>query len=135
MAPSTLTTVVWASPHNPTTEQLESLKEEFSRVEFLKEIDPELFDEICNSPSDAIGLGKLAEKLCKEMAGKAIAQPAGSPAFQCALGKEIESRRNLSLPTPTIIYAHSKRNSIEEVQEDGTIKKVSIFKHEGWIFL
>lgn len=127
------TTVVWASPHNLTEEQLEALR--FSKVEFLKEINPELFNELCNSPSDAIGLSKLAEKLCKEMSGKAIIQPAGSPAFQCALGKEIEARRNLSLPTPKVIYAHSKRVSVDEMQEDGTVKKVSIFKHEGWIFL
>lgn len=133
MASSKLTTVVWASPHNPTTEQLEALK--FSKVEFLKEIDPELFNEISDSPSDAIGLSKLAEKLCKKLAGKAIVQPAGSPAFQCALGKEIEAKRNLSMPTPKVIYAHSKRVSVDEMMEDGTIKKVSIFKHEGWIFL
>lgn len=132
-------TAVWASPHNPTTEQLESLKKEFSKVEFLKEINPELFDEICNSPSDEDELDKLAVRLCDATVNKALIQPAGSPAFQFALGKEIKDRRGgwyeFPVPRPIVVYAHSKRESIDEVLEDGTIKKVSIFKHEGWIYL
>lgn len=133
------TPAVWASPHNPTKEQSDSLQKEFSKVEFLKDINPELFAEICDSPADGDELRKLAEKLCEATAGKALIQPAGSPAFQFALGKEIKDRRGgwyeIPTPRPFIVYAHSKRVSIDEVQEDGTVKKISFFKHEGWIYI
>jgi|SRR5690625_115880 len=133
------TIALWASPHIPTKEQLDSLQKEFSKVEFLKEINPGLFAEICDSPADRDELRKLAEKLCEATAGKALIQPAGSPAFQFALGKEIKDRRGgwyeTPTPRPSVVYAHSKRVSVDEIQEDGTIKKVSIFKHESWVYI
>lgn len=33
----------------------------------------------------------------------------------------------------TPLYAFSKRESVEEMQADGTIKKTQIFKHLGWV--
>ena len=37
-----------------------------------------------------------------------------------------------NLTTEMCIFAHSVRNSIEEVQEDGSTIKKAIFKHTGW---
>lgn len=129
-------TAVWASPHNPTIEQWNSLKKEFDKVEFLEGLNPELFAEICDSPADGDELRKLAEKLCEATIGRALVQPAGSPAFQFALGKEVESRwYEMAFPRPVIVYAYSKRVSIDEIQEDGTVKKTSFFKHESWIYI
>lgn len=33
----------------------------------------------------------------------------------------------------TPVYAFSRRESIEEIQPDGTVKKLSIFKHIGFV--
>ena len=33
----------------------------------------------------------------------------------------------------TPVYAFSKRESVEEVQKDGSVKKINIFRHAGFI--
>lgn len=33
----------------------------------------------------------------------------------------------------TCVYAFSKRESVEELQPDGSIKKISVFKHAGFV--
>lgn len=33
----------------------------------------------------------------------------------------------------TPVYAFSKRDSVEEVQSDGSVKKVNVFRHSGFI--
>jgi len=53
-----------------------------------------------------------------------IVQPAGSPAFQFVLGSVANNYKNVE-----ILYAHSERVSEDVVQPDGTIKKISSFKH------
>jgi hypothetical protein len=31
------------------------------------------------------------------------------------------------------IYAFSKRESIDQVQPDGSVRKVAVFRHAGWV--
>jgi hypothetical protein len=56
-------------------------------------------------------------------------QPGGSPAFQFILG-QLALRSRVS-----VAYAHSTRESVEEVLPDGGIKKVAVFRHKSWIFV
>lgn len=128
------TVAVWASPHKPTVWQYISLQGIYKDIEFLKDTHPKLFTEICDSPSDVPSLKKLATKLCDALKSKAIIQPAGSPAFQHILGAEMVAQYSHKDNPPVLIaYSHSKRVSVDEIQEDGTIKKISIFEHEDWI--
>lgn len=125
---------VWASPHNPTPQQLEELNTE-GEVSYLKEINSELFDRICDCPSHPQELKRLRADLTSQIYAlvnplkegiPTLVQPGGSPAFQFLLGK---SRASLILP---VWYGHSKRVSEDRPQPDGTIQKFSVYKHEGW---
>lgn len=129
---------VWASPHNPTKEQLESLSDGYTNIVYLKDINADLFQKICNSPSNTDGLFKLADDLISFISDYKseinadnlhIVQPAGSPAFQYILGR-LTSDEYIN-----VVYAHSERVSVDEVQEDGSIKKTSVFKHKNWIVI
>lgn len=51
----------------------------------------------------------------------------GAPWMMATLEKELS---NYGVPA---VYAFSIRESVEEIQPDGTIKKVSIFKHAGFV--
>lgn len=115
---------LWCSPHQPT-------KEQGANYILLKDVNPELFQKLINSPDNRDELEKLAEKLIvfAEKNNYEIYQPAGSPAFQFVLGY-------LSYPTQIKFnYAHTERESEDVPQEDGTIKKISIFRHKKFIEL
>lgn len=133
---TTQTTAVWASPHNPTQEQLQSLSNIYTNIVYLKDINADLFYKICNSPSNSDGLFTLANDFISFVLDYRhttnadnlhIVQPAGSPAFQYVLGR-LTSDEYIN-----VVYAHSERESIDEVQPDGSVKKISVFKHKGWI--
>lgn len=121
---------VWCSPHTPTKEQLTSLKS-MGEIEYLKDINPSLFNNIANSPTSKEEMRVLADELysfvCLGKDIQTIVQPAGSPAFQFVLGQRVKGNGN------EVIYAHSKRVSEDIPQPDGSIKKVSTFKHLGWV--
>ena len=121
-----MTNYVWCSPHTPTAEQLEG----FDTVTYLKDIDPELFNTICNLDPDADLYGIAKALLYRFNENTALLQPAGSPAFQFNLGKVYA--RGYATELPVVMYAISKRISEDIPQPDGTIKKISIFKHLGW---
>jgi len=121
---------VWSSPHKATQEQLDSLESRGS-VLLLSELAPELFNEISNLTISS-DLDRLARKLVSLLVGvkdTVLVQPAGSPALQAVLGGHLESRHI----DRQVWYAFSKRISQDIEQADGTIKKVAIFKHEGWV--
>lgn len=119
---------LWAAAHDMTPEQRESLTSE-GEVILLKEVNPEFYQELLNSPDNAMDLKNLASNLLSiaDANDAILVQPAGSPAFQLALGIA-----NF-IPDMHIRYAHTKRVSKDVPQEDGTIIKTSTFKHEGWI--
>lgn len=122
------TKILWASAHDPTLEQLREM-EEAGEVSFLKKVSPELFQKLTNLQIDS-NLRQLAEELVSFLRKKnfsMLVQPAGSPAFLFVLGTVM---KDTEFP---VFFAHSKRVSKDVPQPDGTIKKVSTFRHEGWI--
>ena len=81
-------------------------------------------------PVDASSLETLAEEvlhLIDSMRG-VLVQPAGSPAFQMAIGIVKEEGQY----EVDVMYAHSRRESEDIPQEDGSVKKVAVFRHLGW---
>jgi hypothetical protein len=137
---------MWASAHQPTKEQLVDLTSQ-GKVIYLKEINLQLFNKITNLKIDS-NLYRLAQELIATTVAQnlpeekcILVQPAGSPAFQYTLG-EINTFNIVSAyispapggrPTIEIVYSFSERVSQDIPQEDGTVKKVSIFKHMGWV--
>ncbi len=119
-----MTHFIWASAHNPTTEQLIDLQSK-GTVSFLKDLNPELHARMVNCPSNRIALSALATDL--HVAGKdsILVQPAGSPLFLTTFGV-VNGIDNL-------LFADSKRESKDIPQADGSVKKVSTFRHLGWV--
>ena len=122
------TTFLWASPHKPTNEQVSSL----GKVVLLQDINPTLQANLSSQELDT-DLNKLALELIAfaVLHEFVIVQPGGSPAFQLTLGKRLTS-----IPVvdrPSVMFSFSKRVSQDIPQENGTVKKVTIFKHEGWV--
>ena len=122
--------VLWASPHEPTDEQVSSLKE-WGEVVYLKEVNNDLFLQLTDQQFNS-DLGIIAEELiefCSDEGIATVAQPGGSPAFQYTLGWVSQG----CAWAPEVIYSFSKRVSEDSLQPDGSVKKVSTFIHEGWI--
>ena len=117
--------LVWASVHQPTKVQLEEL-EEMGNLTFL---DNEMLDRLTNTPSDRVGLINLATKLDNLVGDATLVQPSGSLAFIHILGF---IRGGVYVNKKTI-FAHSERVSKDIPQADGSVKKISTFKHLGWI--
>lgn len=117
---------LWASPHSPTPEQIEKAR----KFVFLKDVNPDLLDRLIDCPDEANHLYDLAELLldfCREE-NYNLYQPAGSPAFQFALGFVSKDYRDV-----LVCYSHSDRKSSEEIQPDNSVKKVSIFEFKKFI--
>lgn len=128
--------VIWCSVHTPTTEQLEELQswlDEGDELMYLKDINPELFDTLINSPAnnyELLGLAKALHELAREMSA-ILVQPSGSIAFQYMLGKV--SMTNFYVTG--ILYSYSERVSEDIPQEDGSVKKISIFRHKCFVLV
>lgn len=126
--------LIWCSSHTPTDVQLQELNN-MGEVHMLKDIDSNLLQKLGDSPIDECELTELAQELLllstlsfemrldKQLV---LVQPAGSPAFQAVLGVQLKGSQTV------LLYAHSERVSIDEPQADGSVKKVSTFKHRGW---
>ena len=130
---------LWAASHEITAEQHDSLvaiTRGDSKVVFLKDVDAELQNKISNLQfeDDVFSTAKELLKLCKKH-GFTLVQPAGSPAMHYALGVQntegADAHWDSSLSVP-ILYAFSKRESVDLPQPDGSIRKVAVFRHEGW---
>jgi len=125
---------LWASIHKPIKVQLEQLK---GNIIYLKD-NLSLYNKMINNDPDA-DLKELALELltyAKELSVDYIVQPSGSPAFQLCLGVELGIDMGTGYEYYSsigILYAYSVRVSEDITQEDGTVKKVSIFKHEKFI--
>lgn len=126
---------LWCSAHTPTEQQLSQLANVFNAsVVMLKDLSPELQEQLNNTPTDAIDLRVLALNLislsCKNEIDYLV-QPGGSPAFQFSLG----GAREEYATAPDVLYAHSERVSVDEPQPDGSVKKVSFFNHQKFVLV
>lgn len=130
--------LLWASPHKPTNQQLRELD---YKVDYLSQINPELFKEITQmtwETKESTLAGKLY-KFAMDNNYQVLMQPGGSPLFQACLG--MIKRNHLAhvefsnVHTLAIGYAFSQRESVDELQKDGTVIKHVIFKHEGFKYL
>jgi len=141
-----MTNYLWASAHQPTEEQIHDLESK-GRVTMLKEENAELYNKLCNISLDT-NLRVLANELleyCINTGINILVQPAGSPKFHFVLGKTIGTDKGIEYGSeqsaycqrcpdyPDIIFAYSKRVSEDIPQADGSMKKVVVFKHEGWV--
>jgi hypothetical protein len=117
---------LWASVHKYSEAQRAELS---LHVLELEQVSPELFSQLTNLAEDA-NLEQLATALLiTARALKAdLYQPAGSLAFQLTLGK---MRERLGYNV-RIFYAKSRRISKEVTLPDGSVRKVSDFKHLGF---
>jgi hypothetical protein len=115
---------IWASAHKMTGEQKSSLESQGFNVLNLKDVNPELFNRMIAMQIDTDRKGIAEElKIICDNRNAVIVQPGGDPAFQQVCGK-------VGVPC---MFAFSQRISEDIPQDDGSIKKVSIFKFEGWV--
>ena len=131
-------TAIWASAHHMTPEQKKDLERDFEEVLELRKINPELWKKLTNLELGvkllplAVQLLELAEEKGSKGRPATLIQPAGSPAFQNMLGRVTQNWIDLLKVRVPTRYAESKRESIDSTLPDGGIKKISVFRHQGW---
>lgn len=122
---------LWASVHDMTSDQTKELLE-LGSVVYLKDIDRKLYDEMCNLKFTSV-LCDIAYDLGLYMDdGYIVVQPAGSPALQAWIGNVLEGKIS---GDNDVWYSFSDRVSEDVTLPDGSVKKVSMFRHKGWIKL
>jgi hypothetical protein len=117
--------LLWCANHQPLPEQLESLLL-MGNLLFLKDIAPNLMIRLTNTPSNRDACKELADEISDvalENDAK-IVQLGGSPLFLVMASPIIGSGR--------MIFADSDRISEDIPQQDGSVKKISTFRHKGW---
>jgi hypothetical protein len=118
---------LWCSIHQPTKEQITELGD----VVFLADVNASLQNKLNNSPTEGKELRELAAQLIAFVVECDYfpVQVGGSIAFQYTLGR-------ISAEIPFgVKYAHSERVSVDEPQPDGSVKKISVFKHVKFIIV
>jgi hypothetical protein len=83
------------------------------------------FEEIPTSRDMALAALSLAA--IAETYGVKKAMIGGAPFFMSTLEKALKSRKIMP------VYAFSKRESAEESQPDGSVRKINVFKHVGFV--
>lgn len=121
--------MIWCSAHTPSAEQLEELSSVWGVKEllYLKDTHPSMQEFLNNCGNDTSELVKHAKSL-HEIARTeeaCLVQVGGSSAFQYIFGK----LGMTSFYVTYCLYAHSERVSEDIPQEDGSVKKISVFKH------
>jgi len=121
---------LWASAHQIGEDQLNSLWQAGFKVSTLKSLNPSLWEELTNlkKESDRLQIASELLAFCHKR-GYILVQPAGDPAFQLVLGRA-NAETNIYV---SVIYSFTKRVSEDIHQPDGSVKKISVFKHEGWV--
>lgn len=135
--PFTGRSVLVCLQHTLTEEQNSDLTTAKSVV-LLKNINSALFARVANiDPEiDSETLKQLADEFNNQLLGYDIAiLPIGSPEFQATCAVALVSRHydwaGLANP-PSLVYARSRRESVDEAQSDGSVVKRAVFKHAGW---
>jgi hypothetical protein len=117
--------LLWCANHQPLQEQLDSLNS-MGNLIYLKDVNPDLMIRLSNTPSDRNECKILANdvyELSDSLDAK-IVQLGGSPLFLVMASPIIGSGR--------MIFADSDRVSEDILQPDGSVKKISTFRHKGW---
>lgn len=130
--------LLWTPQHDPTPEQLSELEIAEFLVVRLRDEDLELFDKLANCPGNIEDLHNLAKDFYDLICHfSAAVLPIGSPAFNFKLHgfyyRDLISEARQGKRLPKLLFAHSERNSLEEKQPDGSVKKTSVFRHKGFI--
>lgn len=118
-------TLLVCMQHNLNQQQFNELKD--YDIFYLKDVNPDLFKYLANCSSNEEELRNLSFQLI-EVANKysTTLLPIGSPAFMYLFAQEFLG---------DVLFAHSQRMSVDEPQADGSVKKVSVFKHLKFIKL
>ena len=124
-----MTKFIWCSAHTPSAEQIAELSSVWGmkQLVMLKDIYPSTQEFLNNCTSSKKDLLQHAEDL-HEIARSEnawLVQVGGSPIFQYIFGKVSMTNMHITY----VLYAHSERVSEDIPQEDGSVKKVSVFKH------
>lgn len=74
-------------------------------------------------------IAERAKKLAQlaKAAGVEVAMIGGAPFFMASLEKSLRAAGVKS------VYAFSKRESVDEKQADGSVKKIQVFRHAGFV--
>lgn len=134
--PFTGKSVLVCMQHALTEEQRQDVSSA-KQLHFLITQAPELFAQVANIPPDIeqIQMQKLAFKVAKLAAQYDVAiLPIGSPEFQFMLAAHLISLTapEVSLAAPTVVFARTRREAAEATTPDGSVAKISVFRHAGW---
>jgi len=83
------------------------------------------FDEIPSSKEMEYRAEKLAEIVSES--GCNAAMIGGAPYFMAPLERSLLNKGIKPL------YAFSLRESVDQIQPDGSVRKVAVFRHAGWV--
>lgn len=130
---------IWATSHNITIEQTKELEKLGYNIVFLSDSDIGLLNKMSTLKidDDLVSIANCLLLLALENKADII-QPSGSPKFQFILGgisaNMYRDRFHDRSFTPVkVLYSHSDRVSEDIPQPDGTVKKISTFKHVMFI--
>lgn len=122
--------------HKMGGEQIDEAKKLASKIVDLKDFAPELASKLANSPDNLVGIMELVNelkdfclKIARDYEEVYVHLPIGSPAFQCALARELMTFYGEIIP----VFSHSERISVEEQQPDGSVIKRAVFKFKKFI--
>ena len=125
--------VLWGSVHALGDDQKADIQELYHDADiiFLKDLDEQLYKELVGMQkhSNRTVLAWQLIVLCRDHGIQAVFQPSGDPLFHMELGC-FNSFQNT--PIIPMYFSYNKRIS-EDYEEDGVMKKISTFKHEGFI--
>jgi hypothetical protein len=134
--------MIWASVHEITDEQREELSEKGSVMILANDI-PMLHKQMIDTPSERANVMMLVKNLINELIlnyrkNIILVQPAGSLLFQHLLGCELVTRAMINQDVeddaiPGVLYSYSKSISEDIPEKDGSITKISTFRHEKFI--
>ena len=119
--------ILWCPQHQITEDQRAELCCRLGEISLLSKTLPKFYSTLQDCPADRVKLKKLGEDLANYAADfAAVVMPIGSPALQFEFARAVSSK-------VTVIFAHSERVSKDMPQADGSVKKVSNFKHIKFI--
>ncbi len=128
--------------HKLIDEQIKVIKEDLKCNDILelRDLNPELFNKLANTPMEkgvlaslAIDLLDLIIQVAEENPNREVYAhfPIGSPAFQYVFTIIFHT---LNIPTNLhLVFSHSNRIANEIQLPDGSVKKEFIFKFQGFI--